>query len=97
MGIIPKVLLLFLIGIIAFIGFKWYFGDFTNIVETQITVIESPSILKEVKAIGEIIDKTMPLHVSNVALLDKDKPTRVGYKIEGDKKIRISRKSGSAI
>lgn len=55
LGIIPKVLFIFLLGIIAFIGFKWFSGDFTNIVETKLTVIESPSILKEVKAIGEII------------------------------------------
>ncbi len=48
---------------------------------------------------GEIIDKTMPIDVSNVALIDTktNKPTRVGYKIEGDKKTRVSKKSGQEI
>lgn len=48
---------------------------------------------------GETVEKTLPIHVSNVALVDpKDnKPTRVGYKIEGDKKVRIAKKSGQKI
>jgi large subunit ribosomal protein L24 len=49
---------------------------------------------------GEIIEKTMPIHVSNVMILDpKDKvPTRIGYSID-DKgnKTRIAKKSGSVI
>ncbi len=48
---------------------------------------------------GEIIDKTMPIDVSNVALIDSktNKATRVGYKIEGDKKVRVTKKSGQTI
>ena len=47
---------------------------------------------------GEIVDKTMPINVSNVALIDsKNKPTRVGYKIVGNEKVRISKKSGQEI
>lgn len=48
---------------------------------------------------GEIIDKTMPIHASNVALIDtkSNKATRVGYKVEGDKKVRIAKKSGLEI
>ena len=48
---------------------------------------------------GEIIERPAPIHVSNVMLVDAKtkKPTRVGYKIEGDKKIRISKKSGEKI
>ncbi len=45
---------------------------------------------------GGIIDKEMPLHVSNVAIISpKDgKATRVGYKIDGDKKVRICKRTG---
>jgi large subunit ribosomal protein L24 len=45
---------------------------------------------------GEIVDKTMPINVSNVALIDSktNKPTRVGYKVDGDKKVRVAKKSG---
>jgi large subunit ribosomal protein L24 len=48
---------------------------------------------------GEVVEVAAPMHVSNVALLDpKDKkPTRVGYKVEGGKKIRISKRSGQKI
>lgn len=48
---------------------------------------------------GEIIDKTMPIHISNVALIDSktNKAVRVGFKVEGDKKVRISKQSGQEI
>jgi len=41
-----------------------------------------------------IIDKDMPMPVSNVALVCRscDKPTRVGYRFEGHTKIRICKK-----
>ncbi len=48
---------------------------------------------------GGIIDKDMPMDVSNVAVLSpKDgKPTRVGYAWEGDEKIRVCRRTGEKI
>jgi len=48
---------------------------------------------------GETVEKTLPIHVSNVALLDpkSGKATRVTYKKEGDKKIRVAQKSGQKI
>ncbi len=49
---------------------------------------------------GGIEKKELPIHVSNVSLLDpkSGKPTRVGFKLgKGDKKVRIARKSGEAI
>ena len=48
---------------------------------------------------GHIVDREAPIHVSNVALIDPKtkKATRAGYKIEGDKKIRVSKKSGTQI
>ena len=49
---------------------------------------------------GGILDKEMPIDVSNVALLSpKDgKPTRVGYKIDSKgKKVRVCRRSGEEI
>ncbi len=42
-----------------------------------------------------IIDKEMPIHVSNVAILGPSGPTRIGYRIDADgKKVRICRKTG---
>jgi large subunit ribosomal protein L24 len=48
---------------------------------------------------GGIISKEAPIHLSNVALADpKDgKPTRVGFKTVGDKKVRFAKRSGVEI
>ncbi len=48
---------------------------------------------------GGIITKSLSIHVSNLALKDpKDgKPTRVGYKMVGDKKVRFAKRSGETI
>ena len=49
---------------------------------------------------GGIINKNMPIHISNLALSDpKDgKPTRVGYKtLDGGKKVRVAKRSGVTI
>ncbi|MCL2439584.1 MAG: 50S ribosomal protein L24 [Alphaproteobacteria bacterium] len=46
-----------------------------------------------------IVAKSMPIHVSNVALADPKtgKATRVGYKIEKGAKTRIAKKSGTPV
>ena len=42
---------------------------------------------------GGIIDKDMPIHVSNVAILCSScGATRIGYRFEGTDKIRVCRK-----
>ncbi|MGH9183485.1 MAG: 50S ribosomal protein L24 [Acidimicrobiales bacterium] len=48
---------------------------------------------------GGIIDKDMPVHVSNVALLCSScGPTRVGYRVGDDgEKVRICRKCGGEL
>jgi large subunit ribosomal protein L24 len=47
---------------------------------------------------GGIIDRDMPVDASNVMLVHKGKPTRVGYRIEADgKKVRIAKRTGEVI
>jgi large subunit ribosomal protein L24 len=47
---------------------------------------------------GGIIDRDMPIHVSNVMLIHKGKPTRVGYKVQADgTKVRVAKKTGEVI
>ncbi len=48
---------------------------------------------------GGRVPKAMPIDLSNIALVDpKDGgPTRVGFKVEGDKKVRFAKKSGAVI
>ena len=48
---------------------------------------------------GGIKNKEASLHVSNVALVDPKSggPTKVGFRIEGGKKVRFAKKSGEVI
>ncbi|WP_147114117.1 50S ribosomal protein L24 [Tateyamaria sp. syn59] len=47
---------------------------------------------------GGRIPKAMPIDLSNLALLDANgKPTRVGFKMDGDKKVRFAKTTGDVI
>ena len=47
---------------------------------------------------GGRIPKAMPMDLSNLAIVDANgKATRVGFKIEGDKKVRFAKTTGDVI
>ncbi len=46
---------------------------------------------------GGITQKEAPLHISNVMLLVDGKTTRVGFRMEGDKKVRYAKATGKNI
>ncbi|WP_299115207.1 50S ribosomal protein L24 [uncultured Winogradskyella sp.] len=47
---------------------------------------------------GGIVEKEAAIHVSNLSLLTgKGETTRVGYKMDGDNKVRFSKKSNEVI
>ena len=48
---------------------------------------------------GGLIRREAPIDLSNIAVADpKDgKPTRIGFKIDGDKKVRVAKRSGEVI
>jgi large subunit ribosomal protein L24 len=47
---------------------------------------------------GGIKNKEAPIHLSNVAVVDSaGKPTRVGFRVEGDKKVRFAKTTGEVI
>jgi large subunit ribosomal protein L24 len=47
---------------------------------------------------GGIKTKAASVHVSNVAIVDANgKPTRVGFCIDGDKKVRVAKTTGEVI
>jgi large subunit ribosomal protein L24 len=47
---------------------------------------------------GGRIPKAMPIQLSNLALIDSNgKPTRVGFKMDGDKKVRFAKTTGDVI
>ena len=46
---------------------------------------------------GGIVEKEAWLDVSNVMLVHEGKATRVGFKMEGDKKVRFAKATGKVI
>lgn len=74
---------------------------------TDQVVIEGINVVKRhqknrrAKSQGQIIEKSMPVHASNVALMEGEKTVRVGYIFEGEgekrKKVRVSRATSKKI
>ena len=79
-------------------------GTVTAILDEKL-VIEGVNIYKKsVKpnqaagVTGGMIDKTMPVHISNVALVDGNgKPSRVGIKLVDGKKQRFLKTTGATL
>ena len=46
---------------------------------------------------GGIIHQEGPIDASNVMYLHKGKDTRVGFKMDGDKKVRVAKSTGEVI
>ena len=46
---------------------------------------------------GGIVNKESYIDVSNVMYLHKGKPTRIGFKLDGDKKVRVAKTTGDVI
>ena len=55
---------------------------------------EKPSVANQN---GGIIQKEAPIDVSNVMYVHKGKATRVGFKMDGDKKVRFAKSTGDVI
>ena len=67
-------------------------------------LVEHVMIVKHVKPNpqrnikGGIAEQESPIHISNVMLVDSEgNKTRIGSRLDGDKKIRFSKASGNAI
>ena len=80
-------------------------GTVTERVDEQRLLVEGVNVVKKhVKpnpmkgTTGGVEAKTMPLHISNVALVDANgKASRVGIKVEGDKKVRFLKSTGATL
>ena len=46
---------------------------------------------------GGIVHQEGPIDISNVMLLHEGKATRVGFKMDGDKKVRFAKSTGKVI
>lgn len=80
---------------------------FMTLRDTDQVIIEGVNVAKRhqknkrTRSQGQIIEKSMPIHVSNVALMEGEKTVRVGYTFEGEgekrKKVRVSKATGKKI
>jgi large subunit ribosomal protein L24 len=74
-----------------------------TIVEENQVIVEGLNVSKRHQkarrngSVGQIIEKSMPLDASNVALMEGDKAIRVGYEMQDGKKVRVARPSGKKI
>ena len=68
----------------------------TVIVEgiNMITKHTKPSVANQN---GGIVHQESPLDASNVMYVHKGKATRIGYKMDGDKKVRVAKSTGEVI
>jgi len=75
--------------------------------DTEQVIIEGINVAKRheknkrSRSQGQIVEKSMPIHASNVSLMEGKKTVRVGYTFEGEgakrKKVRVARPSGKKI
>ncbi len=79
----------------------------TTIAATHQVIVEGVHVVtkhqknKRSRSQGQIIEKSMPISASTVALMQDGKPVRVGYIFEGEgdkrTKVRVARPSGKKI
>ena len=46
---------------------------------------------------GGIVHQEAPIDISNIMLVHKGKTTKIGYKMDGDKKVRVAKSTGEVI
>ena len=54
-------------------------------------------VTKHTKPSMGIVHQEAPIDASNVMLIHDGKPTRVGFKMDGDKKVRFAKSTGKVI
>ncbi|BBF80563.1 MULTISPECIES: 50S ribosomal protein L24 [Asticcacaulis] len=69
-----------------------------RVVVQGINIVQRHTRASQTNPQGGIINKEASLHLSNVAVADANgKPTRVGFRVEGDKKVRFAKSTGEVI
>lgn len=64
-----------------------------------VNIVKKHSKPSQMNPQGGIISQEAPIHVSNVMPIDpkSGEPTRVGFKMEDGKKVRVAKKSGEVL
>jgi len=70
-----------------------------QVVVTGINIVKKHLKKTQQNPQGGIIDKTLPINISNVMLIDPktNKPSRIGYKVSQSGKSRFAKRSGEVI
>jgi len=72
--------------------------DKDRVIVAGINIVKKAMKKRSQQDRGGIVEIEAPIHVSNVMIVCKKcGPTRIGYKIDGDKKVRVCRKCGEAL
>ncbi|ENQ3108179.1 LSU ribosomal protein L24P [Bacillus sp. 491mf] len=71
----------------------------SRVIVEGVNIVKKHSKPSQLNPQGGIITKEAAIHVSNVMPLDPKTgvPTRVGYKVEDGKKVRVAKKSGESL
>ena len=74
-------------------------GDSARVIVGGANLVKKALKRRSQQDAGGIAEVEAPLDISNVALVCKKcgRPVRAGYKIDGDKKIRVCRKCGETL
>ena len=68
------------------------------VVVSGVNIVKKAMKKKSQQDQGGIAEIEAPLNISNVAIVCKKcGPTKIGYKIDGDKKVRVCRKCGDVL
>ncbi len=69
-----------------------------RVIVSGVNIVKKAMRKKSQQDRGGIVEVEAPLHISNVAIVCKKcGPTRIGYKLDGDKKFRVCRKCGDTL
>ena len=69
-----------------------------KVIVTQVNTAKKHTKPNKANQNGAIVDRDMPVDASNVMLVHKGKPTRVGYKVQADgTKVRVAKSTGEVI
>jgi large subunit ribosomal protein L24 len=72
--------------------------DKDRVLVEGVNIVKKAMRRKKQQDRGGIVELEAPLHSSNLMIVCKKcGPVRIGYKFEGDKKIRVCRKCGEAL
>jgi large subunit ribosomal protein L24 len=80
-------------------------GEITRVIpERRMAIVDGVNVARKHQRAtnatmqGGIIDKDMPIHLSNLALVCSCGPTRVGYRVDDDgTKVRVCKKCGKDV